>query len=177
MMLLDPVISTLLVTTVSLILLTGAVVKWRDVANFESSVAGYRLLPEALVHPAAWGLLLLETVAGLALLVLQARPLSLVPALALMVLVTAAIAINLLRGRTDIDCGCGGTHTNISWSLVVRNALIMLTLLLASASGAERELTLFDSFTVVAGALALFGLYSAANQLMANHPQLISLRK
>jgi Methylamine utilisation protein MauE len=47
--------------------------------------------------------------------------------LTLLALYSVAIAINLLRGRRDIECGCGGaaTHVPLSGWLLARNAALM----------------------------------------------------
>ncbi len=48
--------------------------------------------------------------------------------LLLITLYSISIVINLLKGRTNIECGCGGllgSH-NLSWKLIYRNALLIL---------------------------------------------------
>ncbi len=40
----------------------------------------------------------------------------------------------------------------------------------------DGDLVWLDGLTLVAGTLALYGLYAAANQLMANRPRLMNLR-
>jgi hypothetical protein len=59
---------------------------------------------------------------------------------------------------------------------VLRNGLLALAAGLAVASEVPRDLVWLDGLTVVAGTLALYGLYAAANQLMANRPRLMKLR-
>lgn len=41
----------------------------------------------------------------------------------LLLIYTIAIVINILRGRTEISCGCGGVmgNHNLCWKLVIRN--------------------------------------------------------
>jgi hypothetical protein len=85
----------------------------------------------------------------------------------LLAVFTAAIWINLRRGRVHIDCGCGGAGQRISHLLVVRNGLLVAGLaaaILAPAGG------IGGGAAVVAGggAAALAALYFAAGQLMAN---------
>ena len=76
-----------------------------------------------------------EAAAGLALLVpaatltpstavLTPATGSLMAAL-LLCLYTGAIAVNLGRGRTAIDCGCGGQATPLSGWLLTRNGLLL----------------------------------------------------
>jgi hypothetical protein len=64
-------------------------------------------LPEALVPLFARAFPVLEAVAGVALLLDATRSVGLVLSVAVLGLATAGVA-NLLRGHTDIDCGCGG---------------------------------------------------------------------
>jgi hypothetical protein len=95
--------------------------------------------------------------------------------------VTTAVAINLLRGRTEIDCGCGslGGHVGdqtLSWGLVARNALLALAAVLTLREDAARALVWIDYLSVAGGTLGLLGLYVTVNQLMANTPRLRALR-
>lgn len=73
-----------------------------------------------------------EIVIGLLLFSLQLSNVAIAGAMGLMVIFTVAITINLLRGRKDISCGCGGVMGNhkISWWLVVRNGCVSLGFLL-----------------------------------------------
>jgi uncharacterized membrane protein YphA (DoxX/SURF4 family) len=111
-------------------------------AEFAGAVDAYRLVPAALVRPLATWLPRLE-VAAAALLALgvASRPAALA-ALALLLGFAAAIAVNLLRGRT-IDCGCLGTAAprRIGWPLVARN-LVLAGMALLVAAAAPRVLAL-----------------------------------
>ncbi|ENJ6134446.1 MULTISPECIES: MauE/DoxX family redox-associated membrane protein [Bacillus] len=51
---------------------------------------------------------------------------TLICAVLLLLVYSVAISINLLRGRKEISCGCGGVLGNhkLSWMLVVRNLFI-----------------------------------------------------
>jgi hypothetical protein len=46
----------------------------------------------------------------------------------LLILYSTGIVLNLLRGKVNIDCGCGGVFGdhNLSWSLVIRNILLII---------------------------------------------------
>ena len=97
--------------------------------------------------------------------------------LGLLGVVTGAVIVNLLRGRTDLDCGCGGAggDQRLSWGLVLRNALLAAALAFAAARPGERDLVWLDYATMLVATLSLFGLYAGANQLLANRPQLALL--
>jgi hypothetical protein len=175
---LDPVLPHAFAAAAALVLLVGAVHKLRAWEAFRAAVAAYRLLPEALVTPAALALPALELIAGAALLAGPFRGAGALLALALLGTVTAAVAINLGRGRADIDCGCGGAEgrQRLSWGLVVRNVLLMGAVAVGVHQGAPRSLGVLDYTTAVFAALALYGLYACASQLLANQPRLTELR-
>lgn len=174
----DPALQQVAAAILALVLLTGAGYKLRDLSAFEIDVDNYALLPGALVRPVAWLLPGLEVLAGLMLVSDAVRAPGALLALALLAVVTAAVAINLVRGRTDVGCGCGGLEDEqpLSWALVARNALLALLALAALAGAAARPLTWIDYLTVACGALAGYGIYVAANQLIANRPRLARLR-
>ncbi len=175
---LDPTLPHIAAALLAMVFLGGAGQKLRDADGFVMAVEQYRLLPEAWSPAAARGLVAAEIAAGLLLLPLATRAAGAALALAVLAMVTAAVAANLLRGRREIDCGCGGPEggQHLSWGLVLRNGFLAAAALLAAAAEAPRELVWVDGLTVVAGALALYGLYAAANQLLANRPRLLKLR-
>jgi Methylamine utilisation protein MauE len=80
------------------------------------------------------------------------------------------MAINLMRGRTYIDCGCfdASLRQPLRWSLVVRNALLVL--LLAIAAQSRDAAQAWDLFTLTMGVLAgaaFFMVVQCANILTA----------
>lgn len=179
--LLDPVATSALSAVLSVIFLTGAWQKLRDLALFQANIDNYRLLPDGLAWPAAILLPLWELAAGALLLFDPTRTVGAVLAIGLLAIVTTAVAINLLRGRTEIDCGCGslGGHVGdqtLSWGLAARNALLAFAAALALREDAARALVWIDYLSVAGGTLGLLGLYVTVNQLMANTPRLRALR-
>ncbi len=162
--------------------LTGAWQKLRDPALFQANVENYRLLPDVLARPAAILLPVWELTAGVLVLFESMRMAGAVLTLGLLTVVTAAVCINLLRGRTEIDCGCGslGGHVGdqtLNWGLPARNAVLALAAVLVLREDAARALVWIDYLSVAGGTLGLLGLYVTANQLMANSPRLHALRK
>jgi hypothetical protein len=178
----DVVVAHALQAALSVLLLVGASAKLRDLGLFRAHIENYQLLPEALVAPAAAVLAIWELACGLALLLAPVLSITRTAAVALLLVVTAAVAINLLRGRTDIDCGCAGLsghsgEQRLSWALVLRNALLLLALFAATAGHAERTLVWLDYLSVAGTTLALLGLYVAAGQLLVNHPRLQAIKR
>lgn len=179
--LLDPVATSTLSAVLSVIFLTGAWQKLRDLPLFQANVENYRLLPDNLAWPAAFLLPLWELAAGVLVLFDPVRTAGAALAIGLLSVVTAAVVINLLRGRTEIDCGCGslGGHVGdqtLSWGLAIRNLVLVVAALLALREDAARNLVWIDYLSVAGGTLGLLGLYVTANQLMANNPRLLALR-
>ncbi len=114
---------------VALIFLTAAVGKFRHRPVFQGVVANYRLLPESAVPAFA---LLLPPVEAAVAAALLFTPSSwpAVSAAALLILFSAAMAINIRRGRRHIDCGCfqSALKQTLSWILVARNTGLVLLL-------------------------------------------------
>ena len=102
----------------------AGVAKLADRAGSEQSVIEFGV-PAALARPVAWLLPVVEMACAVALLLGSWSQAGAVAALALFVLFTAAISINLLRGRRPA-CHCfGQLHAApIGWTTVVRNACL-----------------------------------------------------
>lgn len=174
----DPVVARSCGALLAVVLLTGAWQKLRDLAVFRAQVELYRLLPEVLVGVFALALPVLEVAAGTALLFEASRGTGLALTLAVLGVSTAGVVINLLRGHTAIDCGCGGAqgHTELSWALPARNAVLLALAVVAGQPGSDRALMWIDYLSVAGATLALLALYATANQLIANQPRLAQLR-
>jgi Methylamine utilisation protein MauE len=152
----------------ALIFFTAAVAKMRNWRTFEGVVANYRLLPNALSRGVAWVLPPAEFLLAIALLF--GAPGSELAASALLSVFGIAMAINLLRGRTHIDCGCFDATLKqpLRWSLVLRNAVLVLLLIAAARS--RETAGAFDFATLLLGVLggaAFFIVVQCANVLTA----------
>jgi len=108
--------------------------KLRDTAGFVTTVDQYRLLPRMLAAPAAFAITGAEVLAIGGLLWLPSA-LGPVVAVLLLGLFALAMAINLLRGRREIACGCslGTAADTIGWGLVARNGLLAVVALAGAA--------------------------------------------
>ena len=118
---------------VGLVFLLAAVQKARHWRLLPGVIANYRLLPGWMVSPAAGLLPQLELLIAIGLLSAQVRPWPELTAAALLLLFAGAMAINIARGRSHIDCGCGQAFLaqHLSRPLVARN-LVLAALLLPS---------------------------------------------
>jgi hypothetical protein len=166
-MALDPAIGWIIALSLGLLLAAAAVHKLREPARFRAALAGYRLLPEAALG--AVGVVVIGTeLAAAAMVVLPAaRPLGGALVAALMAAYGAAIAVNLLRGRTRIDCGClgFGKSERIAWWMVGRNAALAVAALAARLPAGARPLEALDWLTVAGTVMVVSLLFSAAGRL------------
>jgi len=162
----------------ALLFAIAAVHKLRAPAVFRASVQAYKILPEALLTPAAFILIALELMAAAMVLVPRARLAGFAVLAGLLLVYSAGIGVNLYRGRTDIDCGCNGpaSRQQISGWLVLRNLVFTGLVLLAMIPPADRTLNWVDFLTIGFGVLASAGLYIGFNQLLTQAPRLAWLR-
>jgi hypothetical protein len=152
---------------VGLVFLLAAAQKashWRILSGV---ISNYRLLPRMAVVPAAALLPPLEMIVGVLLLSAMAMPWAALASIALLAVFAAAMAINLRRGRSAIDCGCGQSFLaqRLSWTLVARNA-VLAGLLLPSLA-VRGPMTLSAALTGVGAGLAFFLLYFLFNAISA----------
>ena len=98
----------------------GKATRWHE---FKGTLDAYRLLPSALVRPAASAIVVAEIVTGFALVAGWEAGFFALAACALFACFGAAMALNLARGRRSIDCGFfRGVRQPLEWRLVARNA-------------------------------------------------------
>jgi uncharacterized membrane protein YphA (DoxX/SURF4 family) len=103
-------------------------------SEFTRAVRNYRLVPDRAGELIGRTLPAVELAAGALLAVgLGVRPVAILLALFL-VAFSAAVAVNLLRGRT-IDCGCFGpvAQRQITWGTVARNLVLTATAIVVAA--------------------------------------------
>jgi hypothetical protein len=174
----DPVPHLALRAALALLFLSAAAHKLRDGAAFRARLTAYDLLPARAVPAAAVLPIGAELLAAVWCAWPTASPAwGAGPAL-LLAAYSAAIAINLVRGRAHIDCGCGAESQPLSGALVVRNALLIAALLLVAGPPRPRALVWFDIVTAAALLMAMCLLYAAVNRALANrHAAAITLTK
>jgi len=103
-------------------MLFSGIDKLRRHDDFLGTLAAYRLLPDWGVEGAAWALGVLETAIGAAMLLHVAPSTASIMSTGLFGLFAAAMIVNLMRGRTELSCGClpGLEHARLSWGSVAR---------------------------------------------------------
>ena len=105
---LDPTLALAIRLFLALLFGFAAWSKLRNLSVFAEDLRGYRILSDGMVRMAAPGIALSEGALLLGLLLMPASPLPALGAVLLLLGYGGAIAINLLRGRRDLSCGCGG---------------------------------------------------------------------
>ncbi len=181
----DPVVLMLDRLALAALLLWAALHKLRDVRAFRAALANYALLPTAAIGAATAVVMAAELALGAALLAGGGATLSGAAGAALLLSIyTAAIAVNLRRGRRHIDCGCTGAtrRQQLSGYLVLRNlaivaAAVALAALAGTAPQQPRAMTWVDAATIGAGLITLALLYTAAETLVANAPGIATLAR
>lgn len=173
----DPIIVGTLVGALALVMFAAARHKLAEPDAFAAALAAYRLVPQALVPPAARTLPVFELLVGAAILLPATRTLALAALAALVLLYAFAIGINLARGRRDIDCGCGGESHPLSWGLVARNLVLAAAAVIAARPTLERNMEWTDALTLVLGVLAFYGLYLMADELLRQASRLARLTR
>jgi hypothetical protein len=159
--------------TVAVIFALAAFHAMREWTRFGGVVEQYRIAPRRLAMILARILPPLELTAAAALLLPITGRAGVVLSLCLMAMFTGAIAVNLARRRTSIDCGCGGASgQKLSKGLVLRNLVVMAGLALALEAPFEGVVNGATWVGVIGASLALIALYFTANQLMTNFQML-----
>lgn len=155
------IISGAAAVVVALLFLVAGIDKLRHRALLPGVIANYRLLPAALVAPAASALPVAELVIGAGLLLgltIALPPLAPVVAALLLLVFAGAMAINIQRGRRHIDCGCGhaGLRQHLGWGQVARNVVLAAALLPLVSLGSAPLLAGTDLAVAVAAGIALY---------------------
>lgn len=162
----DPLIQLPAAFLLTFVFAHAALPKLGTPDTFEGVVANYRVLPSWLVRPAARGLPVLEIAIAAGLLLAPVRAYAAAGAVALLAVFAAAIAVNVLRGRLDIDCGCfrSETRQGIGWRYVVRNLFLVGVAFALLLPGSGRSPTFMDLAFVAAFSATAAILYTVANQ-------------
>lgn len=169
-MAIDITVSLILRILLAYIFLRAALHKAGDLPRFVAQLDAYDLLPQRMLRRVA-GLLLLTESALVLTLPVPGWGLPPLFAAGLLAAYALALAINLIRGEEDLDCGCDGPAEfpqGISWSLVGRNAALVLLALAAALPNTERVLSLQDVATIAFASAAGILLYSSVGQAIAN---------
>jgi hypothetical protein len=165
-------LASVTVTAFLVILLARAA--WHKVERFLETVGfahGYGLVPEAWAAPIVRALTAAEVAAILTLLVPATRPLGGLAAAGLFAGYGLLMAAALLRGRTQIECGCGGAPQIVSGLTLARNAGLA-GLAVAVAVLPAATVPPLGALVAIAAALVLAAQYGVAERLAAHRPHI-----
>jgi hypothetical protein len=165
----DPAIDLTIRIALAIVLGFAAFRKIADFPAFRTALEGYRILPTAAVGAAAVSIIVLEKVAAVGLIVFPLRGPFEILAAALFAVYGVAITVNLARGRSEIDCGCGGAsgRQTLHPALLLRNFALVVAALMVGIPESGRTLGAVDLITVLGGTAVLVFLYRAADGLIA----------
>lgn len=158
----------------------AAISKLQNADEFHGVVRNFRLLPEQVDGAFAFALPWVELVLAASLLTGIALNVAGAVAGALLVIFAVAIAINIVRGRTEIDCGCfrQGMRQRLSWALVARNvALCSGAFWLAAQPAWSRPAGAYDFIIAALAAASVTLIYLCANELAGLRQLPLSERK
>lgn len=174
----DPVVTSTVRLALGLLFAGAAWHKLRAPAEFTAAVRAYRLAPQRAVPLLAAALVASEVAATGLLLAPKGSRLGALVAAALLGLYGLAIAVNLARGRRDLDCGCGGPGARlpVSGTLVARNLVFSTGALVLLAPASGRPMTWVDVTTVLAATATLAALSAGIARLEANRPGVARIR-
>ena len=111
----------------SYLFISACLTKIRDIDYFRESLSNYQLLPQSSVKAASLMLIVFEAILAVGLFIPALADATLLAMAGLLLAYAGAIAINLLRGRRSLDCGCmgPGQRKTITWKLVWRNIFLV----------------------------------------------------
>ncbi|EAQ98231.2 MauE/DoxX family redox-associated membrane protein [Congregibacter litoralis] len=168
----DPLLELTLALSLFLLFVSAGQHKRWEARRFQAQLDAYKLLPASLSPIVAKSLPLLELAVALALLVPLSRSAAAFAAMMLLVMYALAVLLNLVRGRRDIDCGCGGTPQPLSYWLVFRNIMLAAGALIVMLPTTERALGAMDVGTMIFLTTLLGLCYLTIDQLLQNQSAL-----
>lgn len=166
----DPVPAAIVTLSLAALWLAAGLHKLSDPKSFQRSLEAYEIAPRAWLPFLGRWLPVLELALAAALPAAPARPAAGILGALLLAGYGAAIALNLRRGRRDLDCGCMGfgPQSRISPGLVWRNAIAAVASLAAGGlPRVERVSSWMDTWTIIAGVAVTGLLYLAMEGLRA----------
>ncbi len=150
---------------VALVLFLAAAQKLMHWRLLEGVIRNYELLPGIVVKPTSLLLPPAELVLAGALLIGLEPRIASVCAMLLLLAFATGIAINISRGRVDIDCGCHQPflHQPLSPALVTRNCLLAAALIPTLLPVQGQPVPAATQLLGCGGGALLFLFYVAAN--------------
>ena len=175
----EPVVVAAAAVLIAGVMAGAALHKGLDLLAFRETLRSYALVPAPFLRPLAFVLPGAEAAVAILLLAPATRGFGAGAAVLLLAVYTAALALNLARGRTDIACGCswGQGGQGLSGWLLVRNAALLVAAAVASGGEAGGEIGVAGAVVATAAGVSLLVAYHAGDRLIGNWPALRELRR
>lgn len=163
----DPVITLSIRVAFALLFAFAAIEKLQDRERFQFYLDEYRLLPRLLIPTAGNFIIAAEISTAILLLVLN-PVYGVIAGITLLGVYALGILINLLRGRTWMDCGCLGSEgEGLSYWLVLRNLILLAALALVLLPTIERGFIWLDYCSILFSVVAVSAAYIVFHTLLA----------
>lgn len=171
---LDPAIAALIIACAALLFATAAAHKLRDLRRFDEIFAAYGLLPFAARLRLSRAVPFFEASVAGGLLLDPSHVASASAGIVLLLAYACAIALNLLRGRRDLACGCGGPDDSrpIATWMVWRNLSMAVLLSAVMLPWSPRALVATDVVTIGFGTVAAALVYLCLDRLLGRTARL-----
>lgn len=177
----DPLIARVIGCGFAVLFIGAAWHKLSAPERFAAILRDYQLLPAFLIRPLTFLIPAIELTLVLGWISGLATWITAITSAALLATYALAIAINIVRGRIYIDCGCGfgasgGEEQALSSSLVTRNILLIGVALLSLVPTTARGLGITDLVIIFASVLIAVLLYASSEQLIQNRAAIVTWR-
>lgn len=172
-MLIDPIISEMVRGFYLIIFSLAAFHKLSNFGGFSHIVDDYGIVPSRLARHTALAVIASEVLIVLLLVFLPY--LGLILSGSLLTAYAILMTFNILRGRTNIDCGCLWGVKNLTemphlkWRTVFRNLSLVLLGIFALLPSLPRQLQLTDYINILAVCCVSLVAYQAFTTLLNNY--------
>ena len=161
-------------TLTSFLVLVLARAAWHKAQAFYETVGfaqGYEVVPRHMVPAIIRGLMGVEILTVLAVLMPFSRPFGGLMAAGVFAGYGLLMAVALMRGRTEIDCGCGGAPQVVSGLTLVRNGGLTL-MALAVAALPTGGVGAVGALMAITAGVTFYAIYSVASLLASHLPHI-----
>ncbi|MEY8830127.1 MauE/DoxX family redox-associated membrane protein [Sedimentitalea sp. XS_ASV28] len=166
-----PLASVTITTFLVIVIMRAA---WHKLERFLETVGfaqGYGVVPDRWAAPIVRVLTAIEIGIVLALLIPATRMPGAVAAALLFTGYGLLMATALMRGRSEIDCGCGGAPQIVSGYTLLRNAILAGLALIVAVLPAQ-AIGAVDAAAAIAAALVLAAIYAVVEKLASHLPNI-----
>jgi hypothetical protein len=120
-------IRDILISLIAFLFISSFIDKLLHWKNHYKTAEGYKIISGIFLKVILAFFLLIEIYIGMSMFIFKMSLLNVVMAIVLITIYTLAVIFNLLRGNTEISCGCGGLleSPKLHWGIVIRNIFLI----------------------------------------------------